>query len=136
MELNQLIDTVNVEEYAKIYEKILEEVLCKCTELPGASKLINHFHFHNVPLAICTGSDNVEFAHKTTNFQHWLEKIKLHVLSGSDPEVVFGKPHPDPYLVTLKRFETPPASSKNVNIFSILQIIRIKYFKLVFMLQP
>lgn len=92
----------------------MAELLSTSSELPGASKLIDHFYSNNIPMAICTGSDNIEFSQKTQNFGHWLEKIKLQVLSGSDPEVFNGKPHPDPYLVTLSRFEKLPASPKNV----------------------
>lgn len=45
-----------------------------------------------------------------------LEKIPI-IVTASDPEVKKGKPAPDPYLVTLKRFSQPPKSFKNVLIF-------------------
>lgn len=122
-----------MEEYLRHYEEILEEVIPQSPELPGASKLINHFHATNTPLAICTGSDALEFKQKTRRFGHWLEKIPIQVLAGSDPDVKFGKtrtarqwvmdlfrlgkPAPDPYLVTLKRFPKPPASPENVLVF-------------------
>lgn len=114
LELNDLLEKVDVVEYMKTYDDLLEEMMAIVPELAGANKLIDHFHSHNIPLAICTGSDSEEFRRKTINYQHWMTKIPLRVLSGSDPEVRFGKPHPDPYLVTLRRFDIPAASPKNV----------------------
>lgn len=46
---------VTVDEYMEGYDKLLEESLTECAELPGASKLINHFYKHSIPMAICTG---------------------------------------------------------------------------------
>jgi HAD superfamily hydrolase (TIGR01509 family) len=117
LRMNNLLGKVTVEEYLSHYERLLEELIPLSPELPGASKLIDHFHACRIPLAICTGSDIIEFAQKTRRFAHWLEKIPIQVLAGSDPEVKYGKPHPDPYLVTFKRFPERPASPKNVLVF-------------------
>ncbi|KAI1714144.1 haloacid dehalogenase-like hydrolase domain-containing protein [Ditylenchus destructor] len=119
LEMDGLIGKVDDNEYMKHYDLLLEELIPLALELSGASKLIDHFHSRAVPLAICTGSDNEEFALKMRRYSHWLEKIPLTqvVLSGSDPEVKNGKPHPDPYLVTLKRFAVPPLSPSNVLVF-------------------
>uniref|UniRef100_A0A915DNQ4 Uncharacterized protein n=1 Tax=Ditylenchus dipsaci TaxID=166011 RepID=A0A915DNQ4_9BILA len=119
LKMNGLNGSVTVNDYMRRYDLMLEEFIPQAVELPGASKLINHFHAHNLPLAICTGSDTEEFALKMRNYSHWLDKIpfKQVVLSGSDPEVKNGKPHPDPYLVTLTRFPVPPASPKSVLVF-------------------
>ncbi|KAI1733130.1 haloacid dehalogenase-like hydrolase domain-containing protein [Ditylenchus destructor] len=119
LEMNNLVGKVDANEYMKHYDMLLDELIPLALELPGASKLIDHFHSNAVPLAICTGSDNEEFTLKIRRFSHWLEKIPLAqvVLAGSDPEVKNGKPHPDPYLVTLKRFPAPPVSPSNVLVF-------------------
>lgn len=82
---------MTVEEYLRHYEEILEEVIPQSPELPGASKLISHFHATSIPLAICTGSDSLEFKQKTRRFGHWLEKIPIQVLAGSDPDVKRGR---------------------------------------------
>ncbi|KAI6228882.1 Pseudouridine-5'-monophosphatase [Aphelenchoides fujianensis] len=105
-------------EYTEAYDVELDRALCECPELPAASKLIDHFHAHGIPLAICTGSDAKEFEIKTDKcYRHWLEKIPLQVLCGSDPEVTHGKPSPIPYQVTMKRMERPPASPANALVF-------------------
>ncbi|KAI6222480.1 HAD hydrolase, family IA, variant 3 [Aphelenchoides fujianensis] len=105
-------------EYTEAYDVELDRALCECPELPAASKLIDHFHAHGIPLAICTGSDAKEFEIKTDKcYRHWLEKIPLQVLCGSDPEVTHGKPSPIPYQVTMRRMEQPPASPAHVLVF-------------------
>ena len=84
--------------------------------MPGARELIEHLHKHNIPTAICTGSDEVEFPKKIGDCQDLVEKVglgdgnrkqfemfnfQMHpiVLAGSDSFVKRGKPFPDPYLV-------------------------------------
>lgn len=39
------------------------------------------------------------------------------IVTASDPEVKHGKPAPDPYLVTMKRFMETPKNPKNVLVF-------------------
>lgn len=41
----------------------------------------------------------------------------LQVKSSGDPEIKEGKPAPDAYLVTMRRFQDPPESPKNVLVF-------------------
>lgn len=36
---------------------------------------------------------------------------------GSDPEITEGKPSPDAYLVTMRRFQNPPVAPSNVLVF-------------------
>ncbi|KAI6236372.1 HAD hydrolase, family IA, variant 3 [Aphelenchoides besseyi] len=118
LKMTDLEQTVTPEEYTELYDVELDRALRECAELPGANKLIEYFHKHQYPLAICTGSDNIEFEIKTqTLYSHWLKKIPIVVRCGSDPEVTQGKPSPIPYLVTMKRFENPPASAANCLVF-------------------
>jgi beta-phosphoglucomutase-like phosphatase (HAD superfamily) len=46
------------------YNGYLEDVLLDCPVLPGVDRLVNHLQKHNVPMAICTGSNNEEFEQK------------------------------------------------------------------------
>jgi beta-phosphoglucomutase-like phosphatase (HAD superfamily) len=91
--------------------------LSDCAALPGAQRLIQHLHQCKIPLAICTNSTQLHFEIKTKKFPQWLEMIPLHVIAASDPEVKRPKPFPDPFIVTMKRFEEKPKSPRNVLIF-------------------
>lgn len=67
-----------------------------------------------MPIGICTGSNEEEFAAKTKTFQHWLEKVQFKVL-GTD--VTKGKPAPDPYIETFKRLNHLSIGPENVLVF-------------------
>uniref|UniRef100_A0A915DKP9 Uncharacterized protein n=1 Tax=Ditylenchus dipsaci TaxID=166011 RepID=A0A915DKP9_9BILA len=109
---------VSAEEYIVLYKKILDEMFSeKPREMPGAKRLVDHLLAHNIPVAICTGSASDEFKLKTQMCQHLIKDIPLIVLAGDDPEVKRGKPSPDPYNVTMKRFSPPPANPKQVLVF-------------------
>ncbi|KAL3117853.1 hypothetical protein niasHT_006285 [Heterodera trifolii] len=111
-------DRVMMDQYIAEYDKHVFQIMRALTEeLPGSTKLIDHLYAHNIPMAICTGSDNEEFASKMVKFDEWLKKIPLRVLCGSDPEVRIGKPNPDAYEVTIGRFAAKPTSPKNVLVF-------------------
>uniref|UniRef100_A0A914I9R7 Exocyst complex component Sec8 n=1 Tax=Globodera rostochiensis TaxID=31243 RepID=A0A914I9R7_GLORO len=113
-----LAGRVTSEQYMEEYDQHLKQIMSTLTEeLPGATKLIDHFYAQNIPLAICTGSDSEEFGDKMRKFDKWLQKIPIRVLCGSDPEVRNGKPHPDAYEVTMGRFVSKPVSPKNVLVF-------------------
>lgn len=43
--------------------------------------------------------------------------VAFQVLSGDDPSVKRGKPAPDPFLVTMDRFEQKPEKAENVLVF-------------------
>lgn len=85
--------------------------------LPGADALVRHLAASRVPLAICTSSAADEFEVKTRRLRHWLDLIPVRVLAGSDQAVRRGKPHPDPYLVTLGRLSPPAASADRCLVF-------------------
>ncbi|CAI5446169.1 unnamed protein product [Caenorhabditis angaria] len=114
MEIGHLITE---QEYSQKYDRILNELFLKSEALPGAEKLVRYLIEKDIPVALCTGSCSRTFPPKAKNHADWLDLIKLQVLSGDDPEVKFGKPHPDPFLVTMKRFSSQPASPKNVLVF-------------------
>uniref|UniRef100_A0A914L6L5 Uncharacterized protein n=2 Tax=Meloidogyne incognita group TaxID=654580 RepID=A0A914L6L5_MELIC len=116
-----LDDPKGIDKYMEAYDAKLAELLIAETEvLPGAIPLVDHLHKSGIPLAICTGSDALEFKQKTSNAEisNWLEKIPLRLLCGSDPEITYCKPHPEPYLKLMKRFDDGgPASPENVLVF-------------------
>uniref|UniRef100_A0A914QAV6 Uncharacterized protein n=1 Tax=Panagrolaimus davidi TaxID=227884 RepID=A0A914QAV6_9BILA len=112
-----IADHVTVEQYDEIYDKQLTTLLPNAPVLPGAVKLIEYFRRNNFPLAICTGSNTEEFELKSRNIQPLLKNFDFFVLAGDDVEVKAGKPAPDAYIVTMKRFPSPPKMAANVLVF-------------------
>ncbi|CAD5219886.1 unnamed protein product [Bursaphelenchus okinawaensis] len=118
LRLNGLEDTIKPEEYIALYEAQYETLLPDCPPMPGADDLIHHLYSSGVPMAICSSSGETEFRIKTRKrFQHWLNMIPFQVLTATDKEVKRGKPFPDPYLITMSRFKSPPASPRNCLVF-------------------
>lgn len=58
-----------------MYQKILDKMLNKIPEMPGARKLIEHLHKCKVPIAICTGSATHEFQLKVRSCQDLVDKV-------------------------------------------------------------
>uniref|UniRef100_A0A7E4VMS9 HAD-like protein n=1 Tax=Panagrellus redivivus TaxID=6233 RepID=A0A7E4VMS9_PANRE len=112
-----IADTVTTAEYNEIYDRVLQVELANAPLLPGVVKLVEHLLKHNIPIAVCTGSDEREFAQKTPKLAEFISKFENIVLAGSDSEVKRGKPAPDPYIVTMKRFTIPPKTPANVLVF-------------------
>ncbi|KAM3723248.1 (DL)-glycerol-3-phosphatase [Dirofilaria immitis] len=112
-----LADKVSVKEYDKLYRPVLFEKLPHCPKMPGALRLVQHFHDHNIPMAICSGSSNHSFKFKTMNHKDLTDLIPVQVKCGSDPEIEEGKPSAEAYLVTMQRFRNPPVSPSNVLVF-------------------
>ena len=71
--------------------------------MPGADKLVRHLSKHNIPIAVCTGSNQTNLALKTTKHRDLFTLFHHVVTCSDDPEITFGKPHPQPYHVTLSR---------------------------------
>uniref|UniRef100_A0A1I7W272 HAD-superfamily hydrolase n=2 Tax=Loa loa TaxID=7209 RepID=A0A1I7W272_LOALO len=112
-----LTDKVTVKEYDNFYHPILLEKLPQCPKMPGALRLVRHFHSHNIPMAICSGSSSNSFKFKTMNHKDLIDLIPLQVKCSSDPEIKEGKPSPEAYLVTMQRFRNPPVAPSNVLVF-------------------
>jgi pseudouridine-5'-monophosphatase len=109
-----LAHKLSPDEYLTLFQAELEHELPKIKEMPGSTKLIDYFHQKQIPLAICTGSNADEFAEKTVNFQEWLQKIPMQVTGN---QFAHCKPNPEPYLLTMRRFECQPVNPTNCLVF-------------------
>lgn len=65
-----------------------EEMLPKCSLMPGVLKLVRHLKAHNIPMAICTGATKKEFELKTRYHKELLDLISLRV-SFSDSIIIY-----------------------------------------------
>ena len=97
--------------------RLLTELLPTADLLPGADKIVKHFHAHNIPMAIATGSDPESYAVKTHRNKEFFESYFSHVVMSGDPDVKHGKPAPDIFLTAASRFSEKPKSPQNVLVF-------------------
>uniref|UniRef100_A0A7I4Y554 HAD hydrolase, family IA, variant 3 n=1 Tax=Haemonchus contortus TaxID=6289 RepID=A0A7I4Y554_HAECO len=112
-----IADCVSPEEYVIEYDAMLADMFRKCNSMPGAERLVRHLASKGVPMAICTGSCSRTFAQKAQKHRDWIDIIPIHVLSGDDENIKRGKPFPDPFLETMKRFPHIPTDPSHVLVF-------------------
>ncbi|KAJ1346695.1 hypothetical protein KIN20_001582 [Parelaphostrongylus tenuis] len=112
-----IADRITPEEYVIDYDEMLEKMFEMCRGLPGAERLVRHLAKKGIPMAICTGSCSRTFAQKAKNHRDWIDLIPIQVCSGDDESIKRGKPYPDPFLETMRRFAPPPADPSHVLVF-------------------
>lgn len=97
-----LVETLDIpmtpEEYLEEREGLLRKYLAECEPLPGAEKLIRHFHRHKIPIAIATSSSQELYEIKVRHHHSWIDLFGV-VVTSDDPSVKHGKPSPDIFLV-------------------------------------
>lgn len=99
-------------EFREILNQLLRERLHDVPLMPGAARLLRHLHKHNIPIALATSSSSEMGAVKMTNHRELFDFFHHKVFGSSDPDVVNGKPAPDIFVVTAKRFpDQPPGKS-------------------------
>ncbi|MBK7973526.1 MAG: HAD-IA family hydrolase [Deltaproteobacteria bacterium] len=107
-----LVETLGVplapEDYLSERAPLLMERFPECAALPGAEALVRRLAAAGVPLALATGSDEVEFEAKTRAHRAWIELFATRVL-GDDPAVKRGKPAPDIFLEAARRLGAVPS---------------------------
>lgn len=106
--INELNLPTTQNELLKEFRTESKKVIGSCPIIPGAERLIRHFHKHNIPIAVATSSHEETFQIKISNHQEIFSLFNHIVTGGSDPEVVQGKPAPDIFLVCAKRFPDNP----------------------------
>lgn len=109
---NVLINTLQlpltVPEYLEARQHMLAELFPQAEPMPGAVKLTTHLHRAGIPQAVATSSDLTNFKLKITRHREWF-RIFDCVVTGDDPEIKRGKPHPDIFLVTAQRIQAHPS---------------------------
>jgi pseudouridine-5'-monophosphatase len=99
---------MTVPEYLEARKHLLAELFPKAEPLPGAVQLTMHLHRAGIPQAVATSSDRYNFDLKITKHGEWFRIFEC-VITGDDPEIKRGKPHPDIFLLTAERMQALPS---------------------------
>ncbi|KAJ1697989.1 hypothetical protein LUZ63_006501 [Rhynchospora breviuscula] len=106
-----LTGILSPEAFLEEREIMLQMLLPTCTLLPGAERLVKHFHANGISMCVATATCTDHFLLKTQNHSR-IFAMMHHVVKGDDPEVKQGKPAPDIFLAALRRFEGHVEASK------------------------
>jgi pseudouridine 5'-phosphatase len=90
-----------VEELLAVRQPIAEALLPLAQPMPGAIALIHACQQRGIPMALVTSSSRSAVALKEAPHP-WLAVITERV-HGDDPELLAGKPAPDPFLLAARR---------------------------------
>ncbi len=94
---------ITSEEYFELAKREQFKLFPQCRPLPGMQKIVHHLAKHEVPMAIATSSDKDSVIVKTKHLKGFVAFFE-HIVSVTDPDVAHGKPEPDLFLVSKKRF--------------------------------
>lgn len=98
---------VTVDQYLEERKHLLEEMFPEAEPLPGAVEMTMHLHRIGIPQAVASSSDRYNFELKLTKHKDWFTIFECVVL-GDDPEIKYGKPAPDIFLVAAERLQANP----------------------------
>jgi pseudouridine-5'-monophosphatase len=99
---------ISPDEYLRQRAEMLVELFPRAEPMPGAERLTRHLHRHHIPQAVATSSDRRYFELKTSRHRDWFGLFDCLVV-GDDPDVHFGKPAPDIFLVAAGRLRAQPS---------------------------
>lgn len=76
----------------------------KCKFLPGAAELLQYLHSQEIPIALATSSNRINFERKTGHLKDIFKLFGEHIVTGDDERIPKGrgKPFPDIWLTALK----------------------------------
>ncbi|MBM5828287.1 MAG: HAD family phosphatase [Cyanobacteria bacterium M_surface_7_m2_040] len=98
----------SLEALLAVRQPIAEVLLPQALPMPGAPELLARCQGQAIPMALVTSSSRSAVALKALPHP-WLAAIALRV-HGDDPELVAGKPEPDPYRLAARRLGVDPRS--------------------------
>ncbi len=84
-----------------VQQPVARRLMPTAPPVDGAEALVARAREHDVPMALVTSSTREAVARKCAP-HGWLQAITLRIM-GDDPELVAGKPAPDPYLLAARR---------------------------------
>ncbi|XP_015835839.1 pseudouridine-5'-phosphatase isoform X3 [Tribolium castaneum] len=96
------------EEYYNLVKEQYPLVMSDASLMPGAERLVRHFHSKQVPIAVATSSGQDTYDLKVSKHKSLFSLFSHVVTGGTDPEVERGKPSPDIFLVCASRFKDKP----------------------------
>lgn len=91
---------ITPDQYVQAVMPFYHDLWLQAKALPGANRLIRHFHKHGVPFALASNSKRKNIDKKVSLQEGWKECFS--VVLGSD-EVKSGKPSPDIFLEAAKQ---------------------------------
>lgn len=103
-----MIDTyglpITVDEFLKEAIEIQQTKWGKARFLPGALELLNYLAENNIPMALGTSSNALNYERKAKHLAHGFDHFKHHIVTGDDSRIPKGrgKPHPDIWQVCLE----------------------------------
>lgn len=103
---------IDLDEFLRRLHKMCNKRFTSLALLPGAERLLKHLHANNVPMALATSSGKESAEIKMGNHPELFSLFNHKVMGSTDPEVLHGKPAPDIFLITAKRFPDKPDPSK------------------------
>lgn len=100
------VEVPSSEALLAVRQPIAEALLPSARPMPGAAALIEACSNRLIPMALVTSSSRDAVAIKVEPHP-WIAAIAWRV-HGDDPELVAGKPAPDPYLLAARRLGVEP----------------------------
>ncbi len=97
---------LDIQDLLSKHKPISKNLISKAKPMPGAEKLVRWCFDNGMPMALVTSSASESVSFKSNN-HNWLKLIQIRVL-GDDPELIKGKPNPDPFLLGAKKLGVDP----------------------------
>ncbi|PRP87084.1 pseudouridine-5'-monophosphatase-like [Planoprotostelium fungivorum] len=91
------------EDYIKMESEKTTQLWPLVAALPGVVDLVEYFHKNSIPQSVATSSNSTIFKLKSQNHGDLFGRFET-IVTGDDPAVHRGKPHPDIFQVCAERF--------------------------------
>lgn len=103
----KLVSDLNIEsltpsQLVEEYHREIEGLFPTMQMMPGAEELLKKLKLNNIPVAIATSSASHTVPLKLKHHSVFAECVDI-IVTGDDPELARGKPHPDIFLLAAKR---------------------------------